>query len=85
MDRDGKEVLYKYDKVDKTLQRYSDDVPERTNEKSSSMILAYGIYIIVGLGILAIVVAIVAIIFLRGKEKRKIKEKYIQSSSNYGE
>ena len=87
MDQEGKEILYKYDKVDETLQRYSDSVPEKPKAaaKIPDVISAYGMYIIVGLGIVIGVLSIVVIYFLRAREKTAIKEKYIQPDNDDGE
>ena len=83
MNQDGKEVLYKYDSVDVTFQRYNDikveDVDQAPIEKTWFP-NEYYMYAIVGLGALSLILLIAMIYFIasrkvrhEGRKKKAIK------------
>ena len=83
MNQDGKEVLYKYDSVDGTFQRYNDikveDVDQAPIEKTWFP-NEYYMYAIVGLGALSLILLIAMIYFIasrkvrhEGRKKKAIK------------
>lgn len=73
MNQDGKEVLYKYDSVDETFQRYSDikveDVDQAPIEKTWFP-NEYYMYAIVGLGALSLILLIAMIYFIASRKAR---------------
>lgn len=73
MNQDGKEVLYKYDSVDGTFQRYNDikveDVDQAPIEKTWFP-NEYYMYAIVGLGALSLILLIAMIYFIASRKAR---------------
>ena len=73
MNQDGKEVLYKYDSVDGTFQRYNDikveDVDQAPTEKTWFP-NEYYMYAIVGLSALSLILLIAMIYFIASRKAR---------------
>lgn len=87
MNADGEEVIYQYDSVDGTLQRYAGAVAketveeEETEETFFSLLEKYHLYVIAGLGGFALVLMITLIYFIATRKhrhqarKRKMQKK----------
>lgn len=71
MTMEGEEVLYKYEQVDGTLQRYSETVPEKKEaaEKEETFVGKYGLCIILALSVV-IVILLIALISLFASRKQ---------------
>lgn len=86
MTMDGEEILYKYDQVDGTYQRYSEVVPEEAEivEEEKSFLDQYGLYIIIGLSAVVVVLSIALIYFVatrnhRHNSRRRRRQKKLET------
>lgn len=83
MNHEGENVLYQYDSLDGTLQRYAGAIegtveePEKTKETFFSILGKYHLYIIAGFGVvvLALIIALVCVVL---KHRNKNKESYVE-------
>ncbi len=94
----GENVLYKFDSVDGTYQRYSEAVPEENEEtdeidetkpenKMQGLLSEYGLYMIAGLGAVVLILAVTLIYLLSTKGRkhlvrRKKKELDMRAEEN---
>lgn len=78
MNSNGEEIVYQYDKVDGTLQRYAGPVvdepveqePVEEPEEPKTFLDEYALYIIIGLGALTVILAIAMIYFIATRRHR---------------
>ena len=78
MNSNGEEIVYQYDKVDGTLQRYAGPVvdepvvqePVEEPEVPKTLLEEYSLYIIIGLGALSVILAIALIYFIATRKHR---------------
>ena len=85
MNHEGENVLYQYDSVDGTFQRYARVVeketveePEETKETFFSLLEKYHLYIIAGLGVVVLAL-IIALICVAVKSKKKNKDLHVET------
>ena len=89
MNHEGEIVLYQYDSLDGTLQRYAGAVakeiveePQETEMTFFSFLEKYYLYIIAGLGVLVLVL-IIALICVAVKKRNKSKDEYDFSEKDF--
>lgn len=75
MTLEGEEILYKYDQVDGTFQRYSEAVPEKVEEvveeeKQETFLDKYSLYIIIALAVVVAILLVVVICLLATRKQK---------------
>lgn len=73
LNQNGEKVLYQYDSVDGTFQRYANIQPEGTEQTSKEPVGVankYYLYAIIGLGSLVLILSVALIYFVASRKKR---------------